>query len=142
MCPKCITKASSYRFCKIFVQFRSVFDPFLAPRTPQNHLRSMQLVSNESLECSSMILTKKVFSGMINKASGALNTQLVFVCLQKPRLFVNKKQHPPNFLKICSSNVDFSSQKEKSHQNETEHHQNEQKRKRKQRAQRRLVAKF
>ena len=89
-----------------------------------------------------MILTKKVFSGMINKASGALNMQLVFVCLQKPRLFVNKKYHPPNFLKICSSNVDFSSQKEKSHQNEAEHRQNEQKRKSKQRAQRHLVAKF
>ena len=142
MCPKCITKASSYRFCKIFVQFRSVFDPFLAPRTPQNHLRSMQLVSNESLECSSMILTKKVYSEMINKGSRALNTQLVFVCLQKPRLFVNKKQHPPNFLKICSSYVEHSSQKEKSHQNEVEHCQNEQKRKSKQRAQRHLVAKF
>ena len=55
---------------------------------------------------------------------------------------VDKKYHPPNFLKICSSNVDFSSQKEKSHQNEAEHRQNEQKRKSKQRAQRHLVAKF
>ena len=89
-----------------------------------------------------MILTKKVFSEIINKASRALKTKLVFVCLQKPCLFVNKKYYTSNCLKICLSCVDISSQKEKSWQNREEHRQNEQKQKSKQRAQRHLVAKF
>ncbi len=45
-----------------------------ASTTIPNDPTTIKMVSNEGLECFSMILTKKVFSEMINKASRALNT--------------------------------------------------------------------
>ena len=76
-----------------------LFGPFFANKAPQNDPTTKKMVSNEMLRCFSMILTKKVFSLMINKASRALETKLV--CWQKPFLFVNEKYLPIFSQSIC-----------------------------------------
>ena len=67
-------KRLKVQFQQFSTQFYPFFDEFFTNKSPPNDPTTIKMVSNEGLECFSMILTKKVFSEMINKASRALNT--------------------------------------------------------------------